>query len=141
LKQTICNALSELKSLQDLLTESSSKYFGSKLSELVGVDTIPFVMYTNEGLLKRVGKDKSKDKETFMTSFFRIESINQDRYEAQVSLLRPLDIKGKDTLSMNDLIKLKKTNTFTTIDLSNIHGIQPLDVDYVKRKIIVEPKY
>ncbi|MBS4194891.1 CotY/CotZ family spore coat protein [Lederbergia citri] len=141
MKQIICNALIELKSLQDLLTESSSKYFGSKLSDLVGVDTIPFIMYTNEGVLNRMGKDKTKDEETFVTNFFRIESIDQKRYEVQVSLLRPLDIKGKDTLSIIDLIKLKKTNTFTTIDLSNIHGIQPLDVDYVKRKVIVEPKY
>ncbi|MCR2821965.1 CotY/CotZ family spore coat protein [Lederbergia panacisoli] len=140
-KHTIYNALVELKGLQDLLTESSSKYFGSKLADLVGVDTIPFIMYTHNGLLHRIGRDAIYNNETFVTNYFRIESIDDESGRANISLLRPFDIHGKNTLSIDELIVLKKTSSSTIIDLSQINGIQPLDTDYIKRKIIIEQKW
>lgn len=126
--------------MQDLLTESSSKYFGNKLSDLIGVDTIPFLMYTNNGLFNRIGRDTTNN-ETFVTNYFRIESIDEESRRATISLLRPFDIHGKNTLSIDDLILLKKTSSQTNIELSQIQAIQPLDIDYIKRKIIIEQKW
>ncbi|MBS4216939.1 hypothetical protein KHA96_01265 [Bacillus sp. FJAT-49711] len=140
-KHSICNVLLDLKNMQDLLTESSSKFLSKTLSDLVGVDTIPFIMYTNGDLFKRMGRDKTNNDETFITSYFRIESIDQENSRTHVSLLRPLNIHGEDTQLMSDLIMLKKTAASTDIDLSQINGIQPLDIDYLKRKIIIEPKW
>jgi spore coat protein Z len=48
---SICEALIELKSLQDFLMNSSTKYFGPLLSKIAGVDTIPFLLLKKNGLL------------------------------------------------------------------------------------------
>ncbi|MBS4199887.1 hypothetical protein KHA93_09480 [Bacillus sp. FJAT-49732] len=140
-KHTICHALNELKTMQDLLTESSYKYLGKMLSDLVGADTIPFIMYTNDGLFNRIGRETTTNDETFVTNYFRIESINKESGRATISLLRPFDIHGKNTLSIDELIVLKKTSSSMSIDLSHINGIQPLDIDYMKRKNIIEQKW
>jgi hypothetical protein len=142
-KECLCEALQELQSLQDYLANSSTKYFGKLLGKLVGVDTIPFFLLTKKGFLSLAGMDKNKKtrkEECFTTKYFRIESINQDSCCATVSLLRSFDVHGNDAYSICEVMKLKKTATCEYIDLSSICGIQPLDIELLKRKIIIEPK-
>ncbi|MBS4206947.1 CotY/CotZ family spore coat protein [Bacillus sp. FJAT-50079] len=138
-KQCIREALLELKSLQDLLMESSTVYFGKLLAQLVGTDTIPFILYTENGEFTQTGGERTK--EPFVTSYFRIESIEKDGQCATFSLLRPVDLHGNDAHSFCEVMKLIKTSTCIEVDLSCICAIQPLDIEYLKRKIIIEPKW
>ncbi|MGE6260164.1 CotY/CotZ family spore coat protein [Heyndrickxia sporothermodurans] len=143
-KQDICEALLELKSLQDLLEKSKTKYFGKLLFQLVGVDTIPIFLYTNDGLLTQMGVDidyKTGKEYTFTSNYFRIESIDEEKFYASLSILCPLDIHGDVTQHHCEVMKLIKTTTCTEVDLSCIRAIQTLDLDLLKRKIIIEPKW
>jgi spore coat protein Z len=142
--QGLCEALFELKSLQDLLTDSSTKFSGKLLAKLVGVDTIPFVLVTKDGFLSHMGVDINHEngKEEFFTSnYFRIESIEKEGRYATISLLRPLDIYGETPYSHSDVMRLKKTSNRIKVDLLNIYAIQTLDIEYLKREIIIEPKW
>ncbi|MFE8699254.1 CotY/CotZ family spore coat protein [Cytobacillus sp. FJAT-54145] len=143
-KDCLCEALLELKSLQDYLSNSSTKYFGKLLPKLIGVDTIPFFFLTKDGLFTLTGSYVNPDtgKEVcFSTNYFRVESVDKDSCCAVISLLQPLDIEGRDATSICKVIKLKRTTTCVHVDLSCVCGIQPLDLDLLRRKIIVEPKW
>jgi hypothetical protein len=140
----ICDALFELKKLQDYINHSETPYFGKLLSTLVGVDTIPFTLFRKDGPMFLTGcdsKEKGKAEFCFTTSYFRLEKLDVDTCCATVSLLRPLDIYGEDVESMCEVTKLIKTSTCVEIDLDCICAIQCVDVDLLKRIIIIEPKW
>lgn len=140
----ICEALIEIKELQDLLTNSSTKYFGHLLSKIAGVDTIPLLLLKKNGPLShkiiKINETTGK-REPFESSYFRLESIDKENYRAWVSILCPLDIKGEPINSVGDVIKLIKTPTIIEVDLTLIFAIQLVDTELLKRKIIVEPKW
>lgn len=143
-KESIHEALFELKSLQDLISDSSTKHFGKLLGKMVGVDTIPFTLSTQDGLISHMGveiNNKTEKEESFSSNYFRIESIDKEGGYASFLLLRPLDIYGNDAHSHRDVFKLKKTSARVDIDLSCINEIQPVDVHFLKREIIIEPKW
>lgn len=134
----LCEALLELKAMQDLISRSPTHYFCDLLRTIVGTDTIPIVLQTNKGdFIKRIHKFDSC---CFETKFFRIEEIDEQLCCAKLSLLRPLDIEGCDTNDICDVFRLQKTDVCTTIQLSCVCAIQPLDVELLKRKVIIEPK-
>ncbi|WP_397538255.1 CotY/CotZ family spore coat protein [Rummeliibacillus pycnus] len=136
-KHCLCEALLELKKLQDMITNLQTKYYGELLLKLVGTDTIPFFLITNNGCHFRfIDTDKQ-----FETEYFRIESIDRELCCATVSLLRALDFEGHDTFSICDVVKLEKTRTKRSIDLECISGIQLLSPDLLIRKILCEPKW
>ncbi|WP_237562820.1 CotY/CotZ family spore coat protein [Bacillus dakarensis] len=140
----LCEALGELKKLQDFIIHSRTKYFGKLMAKIAGVDTIPFFLITKEEPLKLRGLIKNKDtkeEECFSTPFFRIEEFDKENCCATVSLLLPLDIKGNFTDSICDVMTLKRTSNCVTVDLKSICAIQCFDVDLLKRKIIIEPKW
>ena len=140
----ICEALLELKSLQDFLTNNSTKYFGKLLVKLVGTDTIPFILLTKNRLFTHTHieiNDHAKKRGCFETNYFRIESIDKERCYATLSLLRPLDIISEHPSKIDEVVKLVKTDIFVEVDLARIYAIQPLDTDLLKRKIIIEPKW
>lgn len=134
---SLCEALFELKSLQDLLTDTSTKYFGRLLAKIVGTDTIPFLLIINTGDPLRFANID----ECFETSFFRIESIDREMCCITISLLRPLDIEGNLTTSLCDVVRLEKTSIKKVVNLSCICAVQPLDTKLLTRKIIIEPKW
>lgn len=142
-KRCLCEALIELKTLQDFLANTSTKYYGKLLAKLVGTDTIPFLLLTKDGLLELKSNklNHDNDEESFKTTFFRIETIDKEKCSATVSLLHPLNIEGEVSLGLRDVIKLTKTSISTEIDLDGVYAIQPLDTELLKRKIIIEPKY
>ncbi|MGM0904486.1 MAG: CotY/CotZ family spore coat protein [Bacillota bacterium] len=140
----IFHALYELKRLQDYINELHSPFLGKLLSKLIGVDTIPFYLYDKDGRIEFFGTEtRKKDglKECFLTSFFRIEKLEESSNCATISLLRPLNIHGEDTNDPCDVVKLKKTSECVQIDLSCICAIQCLDAELLKREIIIEPKW
>lgn len=134
---SICEALVELKLLQDVLANTPTKYFGHLLSKIVGTDTIPFFLITKKGTPLVL----SNLDECFETSFLRIESTSQEKCCTTISLLRPLDIEGKLTNSFCDVVRLEKTSNCKVVDLSCICAIQLLDTELLTRKIIIEPKW
>lgn len=142
-KHCLCEALIELKELQDLLTHSSTKYFGALLPKIAGVDTIPFLLIKKGGLLSHIvmgTNEKTGKQECIESTFFRLESIDKNSCCAVLSVLRPTNIKGELTNSLCDVMRLTKTSECIEIDLSCICAIQVLDTELLKRKIVVEPK-
>ncbi|MBY0121271.1 CotY/CotZ family spore coat protein [Bacillus sp. S/N-304-OC-R1] len=140
----ICEALSEIKELQDLLTNSSTKYFGNLLGKIAGVDTIPLLLLRKSGPLTHkvfIVNEKTGKRESFESSYFRLDSINKESRRAWVSVLCPLDFKGDPTNAVQDVIKLIKTSTIIEVDLNLIFAVQLVDTELLKRKIIVEPKW
>lgn len=144
LKNCLCEALFELKTLQDLLNHSSTKFFGPLLSKIAGVDTIPFFLIKKDGLLSHKFMDTNEntgEQECFESTFFRLESIDKEKCSAVLSILRPLDVKGEITNSLCEVMKLTKTSKCIEINVSSVCAIQLLDTELLKRKIIVEPKW
>ncbi|WP_391206836.1 CotY/CotZ family spore coat protein [Psychrobacillus sp. L4] len=133
----LCEALYELKSFQDLLKDSQTKFYGHLLAKIIGTDTIPFFLITKTGdPLSLIDTDES-----FETNYFRIESIDREKCCTTISLLRPLDIEGNLSNSLCDVVRLEKTSTCKVVDLSCVCAIQPLDTELLTRKIIIEPKW
>ncbi len=133
----MCDALFELKLLQDLLKNSQTKFFGSLLEKLVGTDTIPFLLVTQKGDLLSLHNAM----EGIETKFFRIESVDLENCSATLSLLRPLDMEGDLTNAPCDVVRLEKTSICKVIDVTSICAIQLLEIEMLKRKIIIEPKW
>lgn len=77
----------------------------------------------------------------FETEFFRIEAVDKERCRGTVSLLRAFDYEGNDTNSVADVVRLEKTSTEKSIELSGISAIQLLKPDMLKGKFIIEPKW
>ena len=135
-KHFVWDALCELKTLQDSITDFHSKYFGQLLLKIAGSDTIPFFLIMDNGLYLRL-RDKEKNLETV---YFRIESVDQDYCRATVSLLRALDYEGNNTTDIADVVRLEKTFVSKTIELGNLSALQLLSTDLLKEKILIEPK-
>ncbi|MFF6016472.1 hypothetical protein [Lysinibacillus fusiformis] len=133
----LCEALCDLKNLQDIMMDFHSKYFGQLLVKIVGSDTIPFFLITNSGAHLRLMDTVMN----FETEFFRIEDVDKDRYRGTVSLLRAFDYEGNDTNFLADVVRLEKTSTEKSIELSGISAIQLLKPDMLKGKFIIEPKW
>ena len=136
-RNCLSEALCDLKVLQDLITDFQSKYYGQYLIKIIGSDTIPFLLITNKGdYLKLIDKSMK-----FETVFFRIESIDKERYCVTVSLLRGYDIEGKFTNSIVEVVRLERTTTIRTIELCDIAANQLLSPDLLRKNIIIEPKW
>ncbi|TQR18707.1 CotY/CotZ family spore coat protein [Psychrobacillus vulpis] len=133
----ICDALFELKLFQDFLKHSHTKFYGHLLAEIVNTDTIPFFLITKKG----DPLSFNDTKECFETSYFRIESVDPEKCCTTISLLRPLDIEGRISNSICDVVRLEKTSTCKEVDLTCICAIQLLDTELLRRKIIIEPKW
>ncbi|KOS64231.1 hypothetical protein FJQ98_10185 [Lysinibacillus agricola] len=133
----LCEALYDIKALQDVMKDFHSKYFGQLLVKIVGSDTIPFFLITHNGShLKLMDTVKQ-----FETEFFRIEAIDRERCRGTVSLLRAFDYEGHDTNIISDVVRLEKTSTEKSIELRGISAIQLLKPDMLKGKFIIEPKW
>jgi hypothetical protein len=139
----ICEALIELKSLQDFLVHSPTKYFGNLLAKIAGTDTIPFLLMTKDGFFSHTITviHENGEKECFESKYFRIESIDKERCCVFLTVLRPLNFKGEHANEHCQVIKLVKTSECIEIDLSCICAIQILDTELLKRQIIIEPKW
>ncbi|WP_349658631.1 hypothetical protein [Lysinibacillus zambalensis] len=133
----LCEALYDIKALQDVIKDYHSKYFGQLLVKIVGSDTIPFFLITQNGTHLRL-MDTVKQ---FETEFFRIEAIDKELCRGTVSLLRAYDYEGHDTNLIAEVVRLERTSTVKSIELSGISAIQLLKPDMLKGKFIIEPKW
>jgi hypothetical protein len=136
-------ALLELKTQQDQLDGCPTSCFSTLLSKLFKVDTIPFLLYTKQGLLHLAGFEYSKqtgDCQYFHTTFYRIEYVEGENKCVILSLLRPLTLDGSPAEDILGMERLERTNIYVTVDLSYVCGVQCLDIDLTK-KIVIEPKW
>lgn len=140
----IVGALMELIEVQDFFIQKSTPLLGKILGKLAGIDTIPFMLLTEKGTFKLSGiidNDITNKKECFTTSYFRVNSIEKDPTCINLTLLRPINIENKTVDSFCEVVKLEKTPICVEIDLSCICGLQIVDPNLLKRKIIIEPKW
>ena len=135
-KHFLCEALYDIKALQDIIKDFHSKYFGQLLVKIVGNDTIPFFLIRHDGTHLRL-MDTVKQ---FETGFFRIEDIDREQCRGTVSLLRAYDYRGYDTNLLAEVVRLERTSSEKSIELSGISAIQLLNPDMLKKKFIIEPK-
>lgn len=133
----LCKALQDIKNTQDILTNTHSPYFGNLLADIVGTDTIPIF------LLTKTGKNLSVYNSSLGCNaiYFRIECVEKNKNRVTVSLLRSFDIYGEDCEMINEVVKLEKTNTKHTIDLSVITAIQLCDTALLKNNVFIESKW
>jgi len=133
----LCEALYDIKALQDVMKDYHSKYFGQLLVKIVGSDTIPFFLIAQNGTHLRLMDTVNQ----FETEFFRIEAIDKELCRGTVSLLRAYDYEGHDTNLIAEVVRLERTSTVKSIELSSISAIQLLKPDMLKGKFIIEPKW
>ncbi|WP_174732467.1 CotY/CotZ family spore coat protein [Mesobacillus harenae] len=139
----VCEALGELKEFQDMIAESNTKFFGRLLHKTIGTDSIPFLLFNQKGLLMLDGfgiNQKKGKKEHVKSQYFLLKEIDKANCRAKISLLKPMIIHDSSENLLCDVIKLEKTGVCIEIDLSGLCAIQLLDIDLLKRKIVIEPK-
>ncbi|WP_175638980.1 CotY/CotZ family spore coat protein [Metabacillus schmidteae] len=136
----VYEALQELKKQQDQLEGSTSCCYTSLLKKLLKVDTIPFMLLTNEGPFELGGFLYGKKNSHFHTSFFRIEKLDEDKKCVTLSLLRPITLYGTFAKEICDVERLERTKICVTVDTECLCAVQCLDIDLMK-KVIVEPKW
>ncbi|MCA1031120.1 spore coat protein [Bacillus timonensis] len=130
----VCSALNELKEQQDLLKGCPTSCFSSLLVKIVKVDTIPFILFDEEGLFKAMVAGVCR------SPFFRIEEIDLENCCATLMVLIGRTMDGYETEEICDMYALEKSETFLTVDLTCFCAVQCLDLDLMKRKVIIEPK-
>ncbi|WP_431028580.1 hypothetical protein [Lysinibacillus sp. LZ02] len=133
----LCEALEDIKTFQDLLTTSWSKYYGHLLMKIVGSDTIPFCLITTEGTILSLSNATAQ----IETTYFRLEGIEKQSRHITVSLLRAFDLEDNETNMMKEVVRLEKSLAKATVDLRYITAIQLLDPDLLVRKFYVESKW
>lgn len=130
----ICNEMRRLQFEQKLLTE-----FGKDCRYLIvpaQMDTIPFMLVAAKGL-----EVYTAILDGATTSFFRLESIEDDSCCAQLTLLKPVDMMGRHSNSADDLYSLKKTDICIHLNLCCFLAINPLAANLVEKPLpIIEMK-
>lgn len=136
-KYSLCEALEELKRLQDMLTNSWSKYYGHLFIKMLGTDTIPFVLITTEATMLRL----TDYVEQVDTMYFRIEAIESEEQRIKVTLLRAFDLESNEIHSVREVVRLEKTNATADVDLRWISAIQLVDTRLFGSEFYVESKW
>ena len=141
-KSSIYHALNELKHQQDQIGGCPTSCFSSLPSKLYKIDTIPFLLYTDNGLFQVSGEEKNNSGKGyhFWTPFFRIEDLDVNNKCGILSLLRPLSLSGFPVDEIYNVERLERTNNCVKVDLSCFCAVQCLDLNLLK-KVVIEPKW
>lgn len=130
--------LTVLKKQQDQLKGMKTDICSSLLAKLFDGDTIPIMLKVDSEYFEAAG---SKDNCLFRTKYFRIESIDEEKDTVTLSLLQPFDIYNCVTSYFNELSHLERTDTCVTLWIGSINALQCLDIDFMTKKVIIEPKW
>lgn len=134
----IFKGLRWLKNQQNLLNGDPSDVFSSLLVKMARVDTLPFILY--ESGSPSPFRTKAEDL-SFETFCFRIENLDEQANTALVSLLHPINVYGETAVDLDELYLLKRTSLFSSLPVNKFTAIRCLDIDLMKRSIIIEPKW
>jgi hypothetical protein len=140
----ILEPLKTIKFHQDFKIDPSLNSFKDRCEHIKVVDTIPFILWNDSGLFELTGyfSDQFEDKkvDSFCTSFFRVENIDEKQKCATLSLLKPFDIDGCLSKEICEIVRLERTPICYAVDLSCFCAIHCLNVKLLTRKIIIEPR-
>ncbi|MCG7345198.1 hypothetical protein MHZ92_13720 [Sporosarcina sp. ACRSL] len=130
---SLCEEIKELWKEQQLLAEFGK---GFRFIHVPQQDTIPFMLLTADHLTPFTAIIEGDS-----TPYFRVEHVYEGSYFVQLSLLKPIDLKGQHAHSERDLFSLKKTTQNIVINISKFSTINPLSHDLVGRPLpIIESK-
>lgn len=136
----IFKGLRWLKNQQNLLNGDPSDVFSSLLVKMARVDTLPFILYERGSPSPFRTKTDTKDS-SFETFCFRIENIDEQATTALVSMLHPINVYGETAVDLDELYLLKRTSNFLSLNVNQFTAIRCLDIELMKRSIIIEPKW
>lgn len=133
----MCSLCEEMKVLwkeQLLLTEFGK---GLRFIQMPAFkDTIPFMLLSTDH-----STPFSAVIDGSSTPYFRLEYLDEEKCLAQLSLLKPVDLKGRHAFTVQDLYALKKTSHCIRVKICNFCAINPLSHELVGRPLpIVESK-
>lgn len=137
---TTFQALKWLKNQQNLLRGDPSDAFSSLFVKLARVDTLPFILY-EKGASSPFQTKANTEGVSFETFCFRIENLDKQANTALVSLLHPINVYGETAVDLDELYLLRRTSHFSSLPLNKFTTIRCLDIDLMKRSIIIEPKW
>ncbi|MGR9047521.1 hypothetical protein ACQ4XT_02550 [Halobacillus faecis] len=136
----IFKGLQWLKNQQNLLRGDPSDVYSSLLVKMARVDTLPFILYeTGSSSPFRTTADTEGG--PFQTFCFRIENLDEQANSALVSLLHPLNVYGETALDLDELYLLKRTSLFSSLPINRFTAVRCLNIDLMKREVIIEPKW
>ncbi|SFE74512.1 CotY/CotZ family spore coat protein [Alteribacillus iranensis] len=141
----VCDALANIKKAQDKVERRDDGCSNSCYSDLLSPrgrdnrrdarDTVPFLLQGKDGkYFYATGGIGTRD--CFQTVFFRVESIDEDKCCATLSLLEPdMDIEFDkccvDPTSLCDVDEVERTRECIEVDLNCFCAVQCLDPDLV----------
>ncbi len=110
------------------------------LAKLMRIDTIPFCFYGHHSSIP-FSAEGDIGGETFQTWCFRIEAIHKQEKNVLLSLLQPFTIYGEPAGWMEEIYALKRTDCLIAQPVPSISSLSCLNIDLMKRDIIMEPKW
>lgn len=110
------------------------------LAKLMRVDTIPFSLFKQDSPLPFSTQGTIGGK-AFQTWCFRLEAIHKEDQSVLLSLLQPYTIYGEPAGWMEEIYALKRTHCLITQHVPAFSSLSCLNIDLLKRDIIVEPKW
>ena len=136
-KLNLYEALEDIKKIQDILTNTWSKYYDYWFINMLGTDTIPFTLMTTEAKLLCLRDEKEK----IETNYFRIEEIDKQSHQMKVTLLKACDIEGSEASSLKDVVKLEKTKATAIVYLHSISAVQLVSTKLFDCEYYIESKW
>jgi spore coat protein Y len=131
----VCHDLQQLLEEQKRLSLDDFRF----ISDDIGYDTIPFILSNGKCQFEAWGWANNGD--FFITTFFRLEAIDERKCCATLSLLEPIDIDGCPVDICDNVYSLRTTSNCIIVDLSCFTTLQPLSPRLVNRLLpIINPK-
>lgn len=132
-KCCICEEIKELLKEQQLLSEFGKGFRFIHIHD--SKDTIPFMLQNKQSTPFTAIINGN------ITPYFRLEKIDEETCCAQLSLLKPVDLKGQPPLTDQELYALRKTSHCIFVKLCAFSSIIPLPHELVGRPLpIIESK-
>lgn len=129
----ICEEMKVLWKEQKMLAEFCKGFRFVHLPKMK--DTIPFMLQSSD---EQAPFTAIIDGGT--TSYFRLEKLD-DNCCAQLTLLKPINFKGRLAVTPEDLYALKKTSLCIHVEICSFCAITPLSIDLIDRPLpIIESK-
>ncbi|WP_017754662.1 CotY/CotZ family spore coat protein [Calidifontibacillus oryziterrae] len=138
-KMNICSAMEKLLMEQNYMSENEKEFQFIHMPPKP--DTIPFMLFGDNGCGQAFTTFCITGEECIKTSFFRLEKLNLKGCCAVLSLLKAVDMDGCQVEDCDKIYSLIKTKCCVVVDLRCFCAISPLSPILVNRPLpIIEPK-
>lgn len=127
-KCCLCEEMKELWKEQKLLSEFGKEFRFVQMPNCI--DTIPLTLQTIDH-----STPFAAIIDGISTPYFRLETIDEDSCCAQLSLLLPVDIKGRPAITVQDLYALRKTSQCILVNICCFCSFTTLPPELVSRPL------